>query len=227
MRWYGVPDARANGGARRPAAGGGRWVDVAPERLARWIGGFGERHGSVAHTVADGVLRLRAVDMAEAEILPPPGARIADDLDGFVATATAPRRIGLLLARKSAYAVGIAVGADLVASKVGSSYVQGRTAAGGWSQQRFARRRANQAKAAANSAADTVVSLLLPETETLATLVAGGDRRTIDTILADRRLEPVTALVDQRFLDVPEPRLAVLRDGVAAARAVRIRLIDP
>jgi hypothetical protein len=57
--------------------------------------------------------------------------------------------------------------------------------------------------------------------------VAGGDRRTVDAILADRRLEPVAALVDQRFLDVPEPRLAVLRDAVAAARAIRIRVVDP
>jgi hypothetical protein len=177
--------------------------------------------------MVDGVLRLRAVDKSEAEILPPPGARMSDDLDGFVAMATAPRRIGLLLARKSAYAVGIADGAELVASKVDSSYVQSRTAAGGWSQQRFARRRANQAKAAAGDASDAVARLLLPEAGSLAAVVAGGDRRTVDAILADRRLEPVAALVDQRFLDVPEPRLAVLRDSVAAARAVRIRVIDP
>jgi hypothetical protein len=217
----------ATSGSRRPAAGGGRWVDVAPERLARWIDGFGERHGAVAHTVAGGVLRLRAVDMAEAEILPPPGARVSDDLEGFVAAATSVRRIGLLLARKSAYGIGVAAGPDLVTSKVDSSYVQSRTAAGGWSQQRFARRRANQAKAAAGDASDTVVRLLLPETDTLATVVAGGDRRTVDAILADRRLEPVAALVDERFLDVAEPRLAVLRDAVAAARAVRIRVMDP
>jgi hypothetical protein len=57
--------------------------------------------------------------------------------------------------------------------------------------------------------------------------VAGGDRRTVDAILADRRLEPVSVLVDHRFLDVPEPRLVVLRDAVAAARAVRIRVVDP
>jgi hypothetical protein len=165
--------------------------------------------------------------MAEAEILPPPGARVSDDLEGFVAAAASVRRIGLLLARKSACAIGVAVGPDLVTSKVDSSYVQSRTAAGGWSQQRFARRRANQAKAAAGDASDIVVRLLLPETDTLATVVAGGDRRTVDAILADRRLEPIAALVDERFLDVPEPRLAVLRDAVAAARAVRIRVIDP
>ena len=36
-------------------------------------------------------------------------------------------------------------GATLESSKVDSSYVQGTTKAGGWSQQRYARRRANQA----------------------------------------------------------------------------------
>jgi hypothetical protein len=57
--------------------------------------------------------------------------------------------------------------------------------------------------------------------------VTGGDRRTVDAILGDRRLEAIATLVDDRFLDVPEPRLAVLRDAVAAARSVRIRVIDP
>ena len=44
-----------------------------------------------------------------------------------------------------------------MSSKLDTSYVQGRTAAGGWSQQRFARRRVNQAKAAAEEAADIAV----------------------------------------------------------------------
>lgn len=215
----------ARGG--KPAAGGGRWVNVAPERLDRWIAGFGDRHGATSHTVDGGVLRLRAVDLAEAECLLPPGAVEVHDMAGFVAAASQPRRLGLVLARKSAYAVGIADGADLVASKVDSHYVQSRTAAGGWSQQRFARRRNNQAKAAAGSAAETVVRLLVPEVASLHAVVTGGDRRTVDAILADRRLAPVAALVHERFLDVPEPKLSVLRDAIAGARAIRIRVIDP
>jgi Actinobacteria/chloroflexi VLRF1 release factor len=165
--------------------------------------------------------------MAEAECLPPPGSSHADDLDGFMASAMQPRRIGLVLARKSAYAVGVALGPDLVVSKVDSHYVQSRTAAGGWSQQRFARRRENQAKAAAGSAADTVARMLVPEAASLASVVTGGDRRTIDAIFGDRRLDRIVLLVHDRFLDVPEPRLAVLRHAIAAARAVRIRVIDP
>ncbi|HEU0239944.1 MAG TPA: acVLRF1 family peptidyl-tRNA hydrolase [Micromonosporaceae bacterium] len=226
----GKPAARRGmsaAGGGKPAAGGGRWVDVAPERLDRWIAGFGDRHGATSHTVDGGVLRLRAVDLAEAECLLPPGALEVHDMAGFVAAALQPRRMGLVLARKSAYAVGIADGTALVASKVDSHYVQSRTAAGGWSQQRFARRRDNQAKAAAGSAAETVVRLLVPEVASLDAVVTGGDRRTVDAILADRRLASIVALVHERFLDVPEPKLAVLRDAIAAARAVRIRIVDP
>ena len=102
-------------------------------------------------------------------------------------------------------AVGVAEGADLVVSKVDTRYVQGRTAAGGWSQHRFARRRDNQAKAALGDAADLAVRLLLPEAATLAALVCGGDRRAVDTVLADRRLAPLVPLRAERLLDVPEP----------------------
>ena len=58
-------------------------------------------------------------------------------------------------------------------------------------------------------------------------MVTGGDRRTVDTILADARLAPVAALRAQRFLTVGEPRLAVLEGAVRQARAVRIRLVEP
>ena len=111
-------------------------------------------------------------------------------------------------------------------SKVDSSYVQGRTAAGGWSQQRFARRRTNQAKAAASGASDLVVRLLLPQAGSLAALVTGGDRRAVEAVLADPRLAPLRPLRSDRFLDVAEPRRAVLEQAVAGARAVRIRIRD-
>jgi hypothetical protein len=123
-------------------------------------------------------------------------------------------------------AVGIAVGAALEVSKVDSRYVQGRTAAGGWSQQRFARRRENQAKAAAGEAADIVARLLLPAVSGLATVVTGGDRRAVEAVLADPRLAPVAALRSARFLTVGEPKHAALEAAVAQARAVRIRLIQ-
>ncbi|MEU7934037.1 acVLRF1 family peptidyl-tRNA hydrolase [Micromonospora echinofusca] len=211
----------------RPAAGGGRWVEVDPARVARWVEGFADRHGPPTATVEAYGLLLAAADGATAELHAPPGAPAAPDLPGFVAAAAAPHRIGLLLARKGAVAVGVAAGEKLVVSKVDTRYVQGRTAAGGWSQQRFARRRDNQAKAALGDAADLAVRLLLPEASSLRAVVCGGDRRAVDTVLADRRLAPLAALRAERLLDVPEPRHAVLVGAIAAARAVRILVRDP
>ncbi|MFG2061186.1 acVLRF1 family peptidyl-tRNA hydrolase [Micromonospora sp. NPDC048871] len=211
----------------RPAAGGGRWVEVDPARVARWVAGFAERHGQPTIGIEEYGLLLSAPDGATAELHTPPGAPATEDLEAFVAQAVASRRIGLLLARKSAVAVGIAEGERLPVHKVDTRYVQGRTAAGGWSQQRFARRRDNQAKAALAEAADLAVRLLLPEADRLAALVVGGDRRTVDGILADRRLAPLAALRAERLLDVPEPRYAVLQDAATAARAVRILVRDP
>ena len=43
----------------------------------------------------------------------------------------------------------------------------------------------------------------------------------------DGRLKPYFDLAVERFLTVPEPRLAVLRDTPRLFRAVRIRLIEP
>jgi hypothetical protein len=203
-------------------------VEVDPDRLARWLDGFAERHGgSVESTVDGGVLELAAPDGARAWCHPPPGAQRVGAAAEFVAAAGAPGRIGLLLARRGAVAVGVVDGTALVSSKVDSRYVQGRTAAGGWSQQRFARRRDNQARAAAQDAADVATAILVPEADRLAALVTGGDRRAVDGVLSDARLTVLAPLRAERFLDVPEPKLAVLQAAIRPARAVRIRLIDP
>ena len=204
----------------RPAAGGGRWVEVEPSRLARWLDGFAQRHGAPLWAG----LVATAPDGARVELHPPPGVS-ASTVEELLAAPAPP--LGLLLARQAAVAVGLATGDRLTASKVDSSYVQGRTAAGGWSQQRFARRRVNQAKAAAGSAADIVARILVPAAGELAAVVTGGDRRTIDAILTDARLAPVAALRAERFLDVGEPRLATLEQGLTRARAVVILVRDP
>lgn len=213
--------------AGRPAAGGGRWVEVDPARLPRWLAGFAQRHGEYAVDPQQFGLRVRAFDDAVAELHTPPGAPVCADVESFLATAALRRRLGLLLVRRGGAAVGVADGPDLVVSKVESSYVQGRTAAGGWSQQRFARRRDNQARAAWQDAADLVARLLLPELGRLAAVVAGGDRRAVAAVLEDARLGPVEVRLSERFLEVPDPRLAVLEAAVAQARAVRIRIVDP
>ena len=96
-------------------------------------------------------------------------------------------------------------------SKVGSRQVHGRSAAGGWSQQRFARRREGQVRVALAAAADLAATLLVPVAATLDAVVLGGDRRSVDTVLADVRLAPLRPLVVPPLLDVPDPRKARAR----------------
>jgi hypothetical protein len=214
----------------RPAAGGGRWVEISPERMRGWLDGFYGRHDGATES---GLVLTGASNGDTAELHPPPGMPTPTDVDTLLAGLTRPPRIGLLLARKGAVAAGVVNGTNLVTSKVERFYVQGRTAAGGWSQQRYARRRDNQADAAAQRAADIVARVLLPHLpgakpepeEPVAALVCGGDRSMIDAVLADRRLAPLAALRHPHLLESAEPRLDVLRDAAVAARRVRIHLV--
>ena len=208
------------------AAPGPRWIDVDPARMARWVDGFAERHGGAPKVSgAAGTLTLAAPDGAVAVCWGPPGMAVPMTVADLGREAVGP--LGLLLARRAGYAVGVAEGMKLVSSKVDSRYVQSRTAAGGWSQQRFARRRDNQAKAAAGEAADECARLLVPVAGRLTALVTGGDRPMVDAVLADPRLAPLRGLVAERFLAVPNPKRTVLEDAVRSARSVRIKLTDP
>jgi hypothetical protein len=105
--------------------------------------------------------------------------------------------------------------------------VHGRSAAGGQSQQRFARRRDGQVRVALQAFTDTAVRLLLPEAASLEAVVVGGERTAVDEVLADRRLEPLRSLVTGRLLDGPDPRLKVLEASYDQLRAVWIRVVDP
>jgi len=207
-----------------------RSVDVAPERITRWIDGFVARHGEYMASATPTALTLRADDGAVA-VLEPPFMPIADGggspVDDFVAHALASRRIGVLLVRLGGYAAGVFHGRELVASKVGSRPVHGRSAAGGWSQQRFARRREGQARVALDAAADAAVAVLLPVASTLDAVVTGGDRQALRAVLGDVRLAELRPLVSARVLDVPDPKARVLRESIEAALAVRVSITDP
>ena len=92
------------------------------------------------------------------------GARPDRPLSGSPRTPSADRTVGVLLVRLGGYAAGVFTGTEpvLAASKVGSRLVHGRSAAGGQSQRRFARRRENQAQQALGAAADTAVAVFGP-----------------------------------------------------------------
>jgi hypothetical protein len=204
-----------------------RQVLVAAERLQRWIDGFAERHGGAVTDVSPTEVHLAGADEAQAWLTVPfPPLPANADLDGFVAHVTSRRKVAVLLVRRGGYAVGVFDGSDLAASKTGSSYVQGATKAGGWSQQRFARRRANQARAAFAAAADAAAAVVLPVAGSLDAVVTGGDRAAVDAVLADGRLAALRPLVARPFLAVPDPRLRVLQEAPGRFTGVRVRL-DP
>jgi Actinobacteria/chloroflexi VLRF1 release factor len=215
----------------RPAAGGGRWLEVAPARLEHWLEDFDRRHSVLRTRYSPAAARFEAADGAVAECDPPfPPMAEAPDANGLeagplLAHARRARRVGVILARLGGHAVGVFDGDLLVASKVGSRPVHGRHAAGGWSQQRFARRREGQARRAAAAAAADAARVLLPELGALDAVVLGGDRGAVDALRPDRRLSPVFEAATDRFLAVPDPRLAVLRRTPALFTAVRVRLL--
>ena len=222
---------------KNPAAGGGRWVDVPPERLVSWIATFSQRHGegAVARDEAGVTVTFTAADGAAAECHPPfPPLRWAGTTDDpaaaaeqIVAHAVADRTVGVLLVRLGGYAVGVFTGSPprLVSSKTGSRPVHGRSAAGGWSQHRFARRRENQAATAVRAAADAAAGVFGPYQ--LDELVLGGDKRSVAGIRGDTRLAPYLSRATDRFLTVPDPRLAVLKEIPRSFLAIRIRLTEP
>jgi Actinobacteria/chloroflexi VLRF1 release factor len=169
------------------------------------------------------VVAVSGADGTVAELMVPFPPLLGDDLVGH---ALRPRRVAVLLVRLGGYAAGVFDGTTLVASKVGSRQVHGRSAAGGQSQQRFARRREGQVRVALAAAADTAVSVLLPAVSTVDAVVLGGDRRAADEVLADPRLAPLRPLVVEARLDVPDPRLKVLQSTPDLFRAVRIKITD-
>ncbi|PWJ50670.1 hypothetical protein SAMN06264364_12245 [Quadrisphaera granulorum] len=218
-----------------------RLVEVEPERLTGWVQRFTASHGAAQLAESPERLVLRAADGETADLeVPWPALRaplsssaVAEDDDdvgasvaALAAHAAADRTAVLLLLRRGGWAVGLARGGELLDGTHGTRYVQSRTAAGGWSQQRYARRRANQADGLVGAAAEGLVRLLAqgPPPEVV---VPGGDRQLVADVLA-----AVPAVVRDRLdqlprgplLDVPDPRRRVLEEVAARARCVRVRV---
>ena len=203
-----------------------RTVLIPSARVVRWFDNFAGRHGPASYDVRGGALHVAAADEATAVAALPfarPYAGAADPA-ALADAVVVPARWGVLLVRKGGFAVARLAGERTVESKVGQRHVQGRTKAGGQSQQRFARRRDNQARQAYEAAADHAARIL---TGSLAALVCGGDRSAVDAVLSDPRLASFTQGRVEPWLAVPDPRRAVLDQAVADACAVAITVTDP
>lgn len=197
-------------------------VHVPAARWERWVANFGTRHPGTRCSVVDGALHGVADDGSTFDARLPLGATYAGEAEpaALLEARVLPERWGVLLVRKGGYAVALLAGETTVASKVGRRHVQGRTKAGGQSQQRFARRRANQAQAAYDAAADHAHRVWGPGR---LAVVTGGDQVAVADVLADRRLDVETVAP---FLDVPDPRRDVLERAVADAAALQVRVVN-
>jgi hypothetical protein len=219
----------------REVAGGGRAVEVEPERLLGWFARFAGRHGGLLGVAVRGRdVRLLAADGASAEVAVPfgglpvePAADPAAVLDALHAHLTVGRRVGIVLVRLGGYSIGVAVDGVVETSTTGARPVHGRNRKGGSSSGRFARRRDNQARVALGAAADAVARVLLPVADTLDAVVLGGDTAALDDLRADRRLAALLARAEPRVLDVPEPRRAVLDEAARRALAVEVVVREP
>jgi hypothetical protein len=170
-----------------------RVVEVAPERLDGWLTRFAANN---------------------------PGPDAPQRVVGTERFDHSP--LAVVLVRRGGYAVGLARAGTFTESKVGTRHVQSRTAAGGWSQQRFARRRGNQADELVRAVAEHAARILPRGTP--AGVVVGGDKAMVRAVLDDSRLVHLRDLPRRELYDLPDPRRAVLEDALRRGRAVRVTL---
>ncbi len=206
-----------------------RLAEVAPERVPGWVRRFTASHGAVSVVGGTETVEVGAGDGARAVLgvpWPPLDLEGDDPITGLADHAALPRTAALLLVRRGGFAAGLARDGALLDHSGGTRHVQGRTAAGGWSQQRYARRRANQATALVGAAAGALEKVLARAAHRPDVLVVGGDRSLVDQALAGSGLAALASLPRGPLLDVPDPRHGVLVEAARRARAVRVIITD-
>jgi hypothetical protein len=182
-------------------------------RVARWVSNFETRHGAAELSVLDGALHGRAPDGSTFAARLPFAREYAgpSEVAALVDAAAPPSDWGVLIVRRGGFAVARLHGSVIDEVKVGRRHVQGRTKAGGWSQQRFARRRSNQARAAFAAAGEHAERILDGLDGPL--VYAGEDAEAPEGSI---RLAG----------HVPDPRRDVLEKAIADAGSVAIEVVN-
>ncbi len=123
--------------------------------------------------------------------------------------------IGLVLVRLGSYGIGICRGEKLLSHKVGTGLVHGRHRQGGSSAHRFERHRDKQIESFLIRVCGHIREQFEPHEKLMDYLVYGGARTTI--LIAQKYcpwLEKLDKPTLPPLLDIPEPRLSVLKDAI-------------
>lgn len=203
-----------------------RVVTVPWRRIPGWIERYEARHPATTWTVSPSVVTAQSADGSTASFGVPVAPLVEPTLPRLLEHLARKWQIGIVLVRRGGFAVARLVGDDIVESKVGQRHVQGRTKAGGWSQQRFARRRDNQARVAFAAAASYVQALLLPAAGSLDLLAAGGDRSAAEAVFEAPELAPLRVVPQLWLAGLGDPRRSVLDRAVGMVRSVDVEIVD-
>lgn len=205
-----------------------RHLGVKSSRIAAWLMDFdaadevltSEYDGdTVTFTTATGSLQATAPFAPSWE----PVSFQSLDTGPLLAHLRIPRTIGVVLARRGGYAAGVFnPNDDLVASKVGTRLVHGRHRKGGSSQARFQRRRENETSALVDDVVEVATRVLAGHE--LDVVVIGGDRLLLNEVFDAPSLRAYASRITPPFLQVPNPRLAVLKGVPNHYHRVRLEL---
>ncbi|MGD1119589.1 MAG: Vms1/Ankzf1 family peptidyl-tRNA hydrolase [Dehalococcoidales bacterium] len=124
--------------------------------------------------------------------------------------------IGVVLVRLGSYGISLCRGEKLVSSKVGTGLIHGRHRQGGSSSHRFERHRDKQIEQFLIRVGERIREQFEPYEKTIDFLVFGGARTTI--IICKKYcpwLERIARPELPPLLDIPEPRLPVLKEAVS------------
>ena len=198
------------------------------DRLEGWVTRFETQHPGTTWRISAESVHATSPDGTNAA-WPLPFADRADvrTLPELWSHLQQPWQVGVILVRRGGFAVAHVVGAEVRESKVGQRHVQSRSKAGGWSQQRFARRRDNQAREAFDAAAGHVGRILAPRARSLDLLALGGDRAAVTHVLSDPRLARLADRPQRWLGGVADPKRDVLMHAIETTRSVPIEITDP
>ena len=193
-----------------------RTAFVSPARLTGWVDRFSAAHGGLASLEdTDAGVLLSMGDGATAQLAAPwpdhgrPG-RGAGLLERLLSVSSQERRIGIFLARRGGFAIGLAVAGQLLAHKVGGA---------------SARSRGTDPVAAVVERASQEAALLFTGAA-FEYLGTGGDRQLVDSALAGPALRRYAGVARLAPVPVQEPKMDALTRAAAAFCSVRIRVTD-